>query len=163
MAQYFYHMSPQLYKEGDKIEGNGQDKIHSAIEDGLELFKPEGFLSRRDAVFTHSQTNFSESGLVCSGYIYQVELPEGIQKHDLIWITPLQQAQLKLKYINMLGMKKYPDWSEDLLRKCAKNYWEGVPSDKPNWEYLSPYMIIIKKLSEKMIEPKNTKERWSPE
>lgn len=162
ITQYFYHMSPQLYKEGDKIEGNGKDKIHAVIEEGLELFKPLDFLSRRNAVFTHSNTNFSETGLMDSGYIYQVELPKNVQKHDLAWITPLQLAQLKIKY-NKIGMSKYPDWSDDLLKKCSNNYWNGIPSDKPNWEYLAPYMVITKKLSENIIEPKDTKGNWKPE
>lgn len=158
--EYYYHMSPQLFKEGDRIEGNGKNKIRPIIEDGLELLKPSNFLSRRNAVFTHQSPDFSESGLQCPGYIYQVEPPENVQKHDLEWIEPLQLAQLKLKYSGRLGMMKYPTWSEELLKECANNYWNGVGSDRPNWEYLSPYMIITKNLSNKLIEPKDTKGGW---
>ena len=156
-------MSPQLYKEGDKIEGNGKDKIHTAIEDGLEQFKPSDFLSRRNAVFVHSHTDFSQSGLMCeTGHIYQVTLADYIQKHDLTWLKPLQLAQLKIKYNGRAGMMKYPDWSESLLKECAHNYWHGTSSDNPNWEYLSPCMVVIKKLSNTMVAPLETRGGWKP-
>ena len=159
MMKDYYHMSPKQFEVGQKIEGNGKEKVAGLIEEGFELLKPKGFLSRKDAVFTHSSLDFSESGLMCECYIYQVKLPENVQKHDLGWITPLQLSLLKIKH-NLIGMADYPDWSDELLKDSAHNYWNGVSSNKPNWEYIAPYMIIEKKLSEEKIEPKDTKGGW---
>lgn len=157
-----YHMSPQLFSAGKRLAGTGKDKIDVLIEDGLESFRPEEAYSRRSSVFSHPIADFSESGLSIDGYIYEVEIPDDAQKRDLAWIGELQKARLKLKYPKLIHMQNYPDWSENFLKECASRYWAGMASDRPNWEYLSLHINIVKRLSLDVVQAKSTKGGWKP-
>ena len=93
----FYHISPKLYAVGDQIQGNGKNKVDPRIEDELQTRKPDGFLSRRDAMYCRPTTEFSRCGIVNAGYIYRVKPEEPLHtsefasliKKSLIGIMPL--------------------------------------------------------------------------
>lgn len=160
----FYHMSADPLAVGAEIPGNGRDKVDPGIEAELEKRRPSEMLSRRDAVYARSISDFSRCGIVNSGYIYRVHLNGKTQRHDLNWIGPMQMALLKQKYAGKLseGMKKYPDWTDELVERCCANYWAGAESGEAVWECLAQSFTVLEALSDQPIAVGATKGGWPP-
>ncbi|HJP67633.1 MAG TPA: hypothetical protein VJ846_01930 [Sphingomicrobium sp.] len=160
----FYHMSANALAVGAEIPGNGKDKVDPRIEAELEKRCPSGMFSRRDAVYARPISDFSRCGIVNSGYIYRVRLNGKTQRHDLSWIGPMQMALLKQKYAGQLsaGMKKYPDWTDELVERCCTNYWAAADSGDAVWECLAPSFTVLEALSDQPIPVAATKGGWPP-
>lgn len=159
---HYFHISAAPYLIGQEVPGNGRDKIDPRIEDALEATKPDGMLSRRDAVYFRPGPDFSVCGIVNAGYIYAVEPVGNVQKHDLMWIGEMQKALLKEKYPDRAYFQCYPDWDDALIEKCCDAYWKGTASDSPVWEYLSPSFTVAEILSDKPVIASATKGGWTP-
>jgi len=158
----FYHISPKLYAVGGQIRGNGKDKVDPRIEEELQARKPDGFLSRRDAMYCRPTTDFSRCGIVNAGYIYRVKPEEPLQRHDLNWIGDMQKALLKLKHPNERLIRNYPAWTDELVERCCVPYWKQEASDSPVWEFLTPSITIEEVLSDSIVDASNTKGGWLP-
>lgn len=158
----FFHMSPELYSPGHEIRGTGRDKVDPRIEVELETRRPDGALSRRDAVFSLDYTDFTLCGVVTPGYIYRVTPNGERQRRDFVWIGKMQKALLKLKYPNDIIAKKYPDWSPDPVEGACSGYWTGEATRSPGWEYLSPSCTVVEAVTDTLVDPKKTKGGWQP-
>jgi hypothetical protein len=158
----FYHMSARRLAVGEEVHGNGKDKIDPRVEAELEKRRPKDMLSRRDAVYARPLSDFSRCGIVNAGYIYRVCLKADPQLHDLNWIGPMQLALLKEKYAAKLPekVKKYPDWTNELVERCCDNYWQGAESDAPVWEALNPSFTVLEILSNQPVPVGATKGGW---
>jgi hypothetical protein len=160
MSQCYFHMSGALFSVGYVINANGKEKVDQRIEDELEKKRPPEALRRREAVFCLGSTDFTVCGVTSPGYIYRVE-PQGIpQQRDFAWIGEMQQALLKIKYPNLIAMKSYPDWDDDLIGKCCSGYWSGAGTGVPGWEYLAPSCTVREIIADTLVDPKNTKGGW---
>ncbi|MDA7946062.1 MAG: hypothetical protein MPJ78_01145 [Hyphomicrobiaceae bacterium] len=157
-----FHISPEKYSVGDEIVGNGRDKVDVRIEDELEARKPDGTLSRRDAVFGLEHTDFTVCGVVSPGYIYRIKPNCEPERWDFAWIGEMQKALLKLKYPQYEGMKQYPEWNTDLIDKCCSGYWSGAATQTPYWEFLMPSCTVIEVIASELVDPKSTKGGWRP-
>jgi hypothetical protein len=135
-------MSGKAFAPGDVICANGQEKLSPELEDPLEAHRPTSAAARRNFFYCRPNTDFHRCGIVDPKYIYRVE-PTGEreqpQVHDLAWIGDMQLALLKQKHgaAHAAYIARYPDWSDDLVRRCCEGYWVGETGD-PVWEYLFP-------------------------
>lgn len=58
-------------------------------------------------------------------------VPKGnVERHDLNWGSAISCALSEGK-------------PEDEIAELARNYWAGLPSDDPLWEYLVPAAEIV--------------------
>jgi hypothetical protein len=159
MSEY-YHMSPAKWPVGHQLMGNGRDKVDPRIEVALEARRPPAFLSRRQAVFVRPIPDFQFCGLTVSGYVYRVTTEGTLALHDLCWTGEMEMALKKLQYPTELLVKNFPDWSEELLRKCCDAYWLGEASQKPIWECLAAAAVIVEMLSDQPVTVAETKGGW---
>jgi hypothetical protein len=76
----------------------------------------------------------------------------------------MQMALLKQKYAGSLpeAMKKYLDWTDDLVERCCVNYWAGADSGEPVWECLAPSFTVLEALSDRPVVVGETKGGWPP-
>jgi hypothetical protein len=165
----YYHMSGKEYALGKIICANGQEKLPAEFEEPLERYRPPNLGPRRDFVYCRPNTIFDRCGIVSPKYIYRVE-PTGKQRrpqvHDLGWIGPMQLASVRQKYKDKLpeGVKRLPQWTDELVERCCKGYWSGGPAndDDPVWEYLFPCVRVIEVVSDQPVDPRLTKSGWPP-
>lgn len=157
-----YHMSMVSHAVGAVLTGNGRPKVMEIIEDALEKHRPDACIDRFNAVYAVEHPDFSMLGLD-GGYIHSVELVSP-GKHDAYWVGQLQMAQLKIKYGATLpvGMKHLPDWTDEFVAECAANYWNGVASANPKWEFLAPSSRVVCQLSPDLVSAQGTKGGWIP-
>ena len=163
----YYHMSGKPHVPGDIICANRQEKLPPEFEEPLEASRPPTSLPRRDFVYTRPNTIFNRCGIVAPKYIYRVE-PAGKdqrpQVQDLAWIGPMQLARLKQKYGHKyLEAGKFPEWTDELVKRCCNGYWSGAPADDDLvWEYLFPCVRVVEIISDQLVDPKSTKTGWPP-
>lgn len=157
---WFFHMSPSTYSVGDEIHGNGRDKVDPRIEDALEARRPNGALSRRNAVFCLEHMNFSLCGVANPGYIYRVASSGEPQRRDFAWIGEMQKALLRLKYPQYEEMNKYPEWDENLIARCCVGYWSETATTVPGWEFLTPSCTVVEVVTDELVDPKKTIAGW---
>jgi len=62
-------------------------------------------------------------------YVFHVRPEHKIQRHDMNWGSRISA---------LVG-----NGNTILIKEAAENYWKGVPSIDPLWEYLTPSAIII--------------------
>ena len=153
-----YHISPILHPVGTILKGNGRPKVEPTIEEALERFRPEPYVSRLNSVYSRETTDFSMLGLD-SGYTYRVTIRWDCQRHDARWIGLLQQAYLKPKVVKtyLLVVQHWPDWTGDFVEAVSAKYWAGVASGEPLWELLSTEAEVEAQLSNTPVNATATK------
>lgn len=154
-----FHMSAQRFSPGDKVCGNGRDKVDPRIESELEAARPDGALSRRDAIFCRDLPDFSRCGIVDAGYIYRVTAGSVVDRYDLSWIGEMQKAVLREKHGDRFA--SYPEWTRELVRASCAGYWSGNAfNQEPVWECLTPDLVITEIVTEEPIEASKTRGGW---
>ncbi len=156
----FFHMTPNHYTVGQTISANGRDKVDPRIETELETRRPSTALSRRDSVYCLGGTDFTTCGVVTPGYIYRVEPSAEPQRRDFAWIGEMQKSLLRMKYPQYEEMKKYPEWTADLIERCCTGYWTGAATKTLGWEFLTSSCTVVEIVVDKLVDPKKTKGGW---
>lgn len=159
---HLFHMSSCQLTLGKIVPGNGRDKVDPKIEAALEAARPAGAICRRNAVFCVEHPDFSKCGIVSPGYIYRVKAEGLTERYDLAWIGLMQQALVKEKHGDDVPGRfaHYPDWTDALLATCCAGYWSGAAKGVANWEHLSPALIVTGIVSDRLVDPGETKGGW---
>ena len=135
----FFHGSKRDIQLGTIIKGKRiqhYDSESKMVEKVLEHFKPLDCLSRNASVFMVDAPNIDliEKAGGYADYIYSVEPLGKIEKNDVSWWGDIYSLSLHYSSIEEL----IPESKE-----IAINYWKGVSSKKPLWEYRTPAFKIV--------------------
>ena len=135
-AKKFYHGSQNEFPVGFVLLPQTEGYVHQEkhFEDRIEKYRPPNKISRFDAVFMTSNPNNCEPAGGYSDFIYEV-VPNGqVDRSDLAWYS---EAEI------------YLEATENEVKECAINYWNGVPFKNPSnsqWEYRARSATIIRVL-----------------
>lgn len=100
----------------------------------LERFRPAGMLGHHDSVVM----NGSVEDLDNTGggeWLHELRVAPGtvIERHDAAWANE----------VAMLVADEATRIDDASLRRAAENYWHGVASDSPQWEYFAGQAVIV--------------------
>lgn len=147
----FYHGTKTELNIGDYLEKDrdGYTEYDEAlsIERAFEVFKPENMISRKEALYVVGNTDDIDNVGAYDDFVYEVFVDD-CEKSDLSWYTELQ-----------LEMGDYYELDE-LTPKAIliiKNYWNGIPSDNPVWEYRTYGFSVNKLIENNTLEDKPNK------
>jgi hypothetical protein len=138
MAKKAYHGSARPLARGTILTGNRRDgyvRTEPVLEELFEKWRPEGAVSRYEAVFLCSKPDVIEDAGGSPAHIYLVAVEDdaAIERHDLAWYT---QAQSYLS-----------DGDRASAEDCAKAYWSGVRFHDATcsvWEFLTASARIVR-------------------
>ena len=110
----------------DYVEHWSQTDFYQA----LEKYRPAHMLAHKEAVFMCQAADDLDN---CMGgsFIFEVTPEERIERHDMHWSS---------KASGLIG----DNAPEEQIREAALNYWNGIPSYDPLWEYMTPSATIQK-------------------
>lgn len=140
----FFHGSRNPLKTGVVLlpQNNLFDNEEILVEYVLEKFRPKESLPRHESVYMVDKPDADLIDKVggYSAYIYEVEPAGKVEKNDVSWWNKIYQHSLGEDYISH-------SYISPILSTMARNYWAGVASDKPSWEYRSKSAIIKNKIN----------------
>ena len=128
----FFHMSREKLNAGLVLNPKGRNYVADEVEAVLEQQRPKHCDCRQDSVFLSETEDSSKHGFEYdAGYLHFAIPFERYVKRDNYWI-----GQLQLRLNSNAQIKKMCDGTLENLSNddLAKNYWNGVPSQSPNWE-----------------------------
>ena len=130
----YYHGSYEYMERGliltprDTYEQDwGQNRWYQA----LEYYRPKNMLSHKEAIFMCDNPNDIDSAGGGTDWVFTLEPLGRVERHDMNWMST---ADLALESSDITD--------EEVSIPCH-NYWEGVPSNDPLWEYLTPKARIL--------------------
>jgi hypothetical protein len=131
---------------GTILKPHGEHKEwNPVIDQYLESFRPQGMLSRHQAVFmVDSIWTLPDVGMdMEDGWVYEVNPMGKVENHDVGWYVQLHHLFDGIRNIEELQERMEWDDSYDIGREYASNYWHGVDFGEGAWEYLTPSAKII--------------------
>lgn len=109
---------------------------YAASESDLELLfeahRPNGYISRKNAVYCTDNPELIDPAGGFTDFIYLIKVDETPTKHDLYWYSKADE------YLQNSDIVK--------AKECAINYWKGLAADNllySCFEYLSNNAIIV--------------------
>ena len=96
----------------------------------LEKYRPKEFLAHHESVFMCDNIDDLDNAGAYTDFIFLVKPNSRIEKHDMFWSTAISLALCDQK-------------EENHIKALASNYWHGISSDEPVWEYLTTSAEII--------------------
>jgi hypothetical protein len=133
----FFHGSMSYLEKGTVLvpQKNYESRWgHTDFYNLLEKYRPLNCLAHKHAVFmcdNDEDVDMAGGGTI---WLFKVKPIGPVSKHDLNWSSE----------ISMLASEGYIKNRESKIRKCAKNYWAGVPHENETvWEYLCQKAEII--------------------
>jgi hypothetical protein len=123
------------------------------IESLFERFKPKNSISRHDAIFLSDSAEDIDNLGGYNDYIYEV-IPNGfVEKSDLSWYTMVSGEA---------NDSDNPDeMKEGSIIKMINNYWAGIPSESPCFEYRCYSAIVFSEIDSLNLacQKKNTRKK----
>jgi hypothetical protein len=133
MTQYFFHGSYDFLAVGVVLKPKENYKEIWSKADFycvLEKYRPEHMLAHHESVFMCDNIDDIDNAGGGTDWIFTVHPHARIEKHDLYWCSEIS-----------LGVSEGKE--EEFLKDMAKKYWNGIKSEYPVWEYLTPEAIIV--------------------
>jgi hypothetical protein len=96
----------------------------------LEKYRPQHLLPHKESVFMCDNPQDIDNTGGGTDWLFTVLPDEYIQKHDQSWCS-----EISLLIDN--------DENQELIEQYAFNYWNGISSENPVWEYLTKQAKII--------------------
>ena len=130
----FFHGSDKHWEPGSILSGRGEayekDWSHQDFYRVLEKYRPSDMLSHRDSVFMWVDDN--DLDMYGGGeWVLELEPLGTVERHDMNWSGAIIEA-----------IDNGED--EETIAQLAENYWDGIPTDDPLWEYLTPKARVIR-------------------
>ena len=146
----FYHMRAAKLEIGAVIKPKGAPHVDPLVEAILNHHRPEGCLPRDDVVYLSEPQDSARHGLTYdAGFLHIVEPADEVQKRDNYWIGQLQLRHHSDPRFVALQDKSLRGLSDEQM---VENYFNGVPSPKPNWEYVASEATVTGLVSDEAIE-----------
>lgn len=98
----------------------------------LERHRPASALAHKQAVFMADTPEDVDNLGGATDWLFTVRPSARIERHDQSWVSLMQ---------SLLSEGNGVDSPEVL--QVIQNYWDGVASDNPVWEYLTPSAVIV--------------------
>jgi hypothetical protein len=108
----------------DYVEHWGETTFYNT----LEKYRPNDMLPHHDSVFMCDSIEDLDNCME-GWYLFEIVPHERVEKHDMNWSS-------------QISMMLSDNAEEEEVAKVAFNYWHGVPSSDPLWEYQTPSAII---------------------
>lgn len=141
----YFHGSYDLLPIGtiltpEKGTFNPEDMLSDNM---LELFRPNQYISRNNAVFMTDNPDDIDSAGGPIDHVYIVRPLSRVEKHDLNWMSEIDSI------ISELSNEESLEDEETIqkIEKAALNYWDGTPHyNEALWEYLATSALVIKEI-----------------
>lgn len=131
----FYHGSSVFLAPGTLLRPDPRHEEHwtdNGWYRALELHRPEGMLAHRDAVFCCDNPDDLDAAGGGTDWVFTV-VPRGpASRHDMNWGTRID-----------LAIEEGKNIEDEAIAALARNYWAGVATEDPLWEYLAAGAKII--------------------
>jgi hypothetical protein len=108
-------------------EGYTSDEVVQDLESLFDKYKPQNRISRKEAVYLADDPEEIDNLGGYNDYVYEVKPLDDPEKSDLSWYSKVNSA-----------MGDFFDINEELseeVKEMLDNYWNGVASENPVWEY----------------------------
>jgi hypothetical protein len=127
------------------------EKPHQLLEHLLEKCRPDGKVSRSDAVFLIADPEEIDRAGGYTDHVYECEPIGPVSKCNLDWYG---KAYLVCEHIILEDDPDYsPDDDLEIVHQYCLNYWNAVPSDSAIYEYLTPQAKIVNKVTNLVESP----------
>lgn len=103
----------------------GETTFYSA----LEKYRPDHMLAHHESVFFCTKVEDLDNCME-GEYLFEIQPNTRIERHDMAWSSK----------ISCLLSENAP---EEEIKQAALNYWHGVASSDPLWEYQTPEAKIL--------------------
>lgn len=130
-----FHGTYEFFPIGVRLKGRGDayDEDWSVLGhyEAVHHHKPEEFTAHRDAVFLCELDDID----ACGGATENVSLmrPIGpVTRHDLNWSGKID-----------LLLNAGHQVESEVVRDLCLNYWHGVPTEDPLWEYIAQEAEVL--------------------
>lgn len=133
MTKLFFHGSYDYLPVGTILKPKENYKEAWSITDFysvLEQYRPQHMLAQHESVFMCDNIDDIDNAGGGTDWIFTVQPHARIERHDLHWCSEISVGVSEGK-------------NEDYLKEMAEKYWNGVESEYPVWEYLTPEAKII--------------------
>ena len=130
----FYHGSDRDWEIGTVSRGRGadyhKDWSQTDFYSTLEKYRPSEMIAHSEAVFMCDNDDDIDSVGGATDWVLEM-LPLGpVERHDINWSSAISAAV-------------DDDADEDAIKEMAMNYWNGIASPDPLWEYLTREAKVI--------------------
>jgi hypothetical protein len=125
-TQSFVHYSAKELPVGTVLTGQGRSWWTGEWARVLERYRPKGMMPLNQGVFMFDATDSRDHrdvGGADRKFGFEVKPLGPVQKHDARWAFDLDAA--------------LDSGDDDSIEVYAGNYWRGVASDEPMWEYIT--------------------------
>jgi hypothetical protein len=95
----------------------------------LEKYRPTSMLAHHESVFFCTKVEDLDNCME-GQYLFEIQPGSRIEKHDMQWSTKISCLLSE-------------NASEEMIRQTALNYWNGVASSDPLWEYQTTQATIL--------------------
>lgn len=132
MMKTYFHGSYKCLKVGDILKPQGNYQINWGQElfyQVLERHRPSHMLAHHQSVFMCDNAQDVDNAGGATEWLFTVQPLGIVEKHDMAWMSHINIA--------------LEENDEVKAREYALNYWYGVESEEPVWEYLTTEALIM--------------------
>lgn len=138
--RFFHGTYSEDLEVNQVLRGRGQDYEDKWGENEfyqvLEKYRPDHMIAHKDAVFLCAHPDDIDRAGGGTTKICEMQVLGDITRHDLNWSSEIS------------NLCSFDDVNEEDLKRCAENYWNGIPysedvGEEPLWEYLTTKAKII--------------------
>ena len=130
----FYHASPIPWQPGAILTGRGHDYVKEWANADfyriLDMYRPVNAIAHHDGVFMCDNDDDLDSAGGSTEWVLQVEPIGPIERHDMNWSSAIS-----------CGVSE--NMSNHDLAMLAQNYWKGIATCDPLWEYLASHARVL--------------------
>lgn len=102
----------------------------------LEYYRPNCALAHHHAVFMCSSPDDIDAAGGATDYLFTLK-PQGvIEKHDMAWGTEIGCYMCDKALSVQMALQ------DEKIQEMAFNYWNGISTNDPVWEFLTPSATI---------------------
>jgi len=129
----FYHGSNNYLPVGTILTGGHSDgtELNQEYQEILIQFKPNNMLHFNNAVYMVDNVEDVGNAIGDPEYLFIVKPLGKVERHDMSWATELE------------GLLDNPKDNENTIEQYAYNYWNGIPSSNPVFEYFTTKAEIL--------------------
>ena len=133
-SQAYYHGSSKHLEIGTILRPSADYEQRWGYNwwyQALERYRPKDMLSHRNSVFMCDNSNDIDAAGGGTEWVFIVVPLGKVERHDMNWGSRVEGA---LEEHNI---------TDDVIADLCHNYWDGIPTEDPLWEYLTPQAEVV--------------------